>query len=55
VIRAVLDTSILVRAVLRPEASSGFIARELARGRFVALYSDAMLDELTEVLGSCGS
>lgn len=50
-IRAVLDTSILVRSVLRPLASMGFIARGLGEGRFVAVYSDVMLDELTEVLG----
>lgn len=29
----------------------GFVARGLGEGRFLALYSDAMLDELTEVLG----
>lgn len=50
-IRAVLDTSILVRAVLRPLGSVGFIPRGIGGDQFVALYSEEMLAELAEVLG----
>lgn len=50
-IRAVLDTSILIRAVLRPLGSVGFVLREIGQGRFVTLYSEDLLAELAEVLG----
>lgn len=49
-IRAVVDTNILVRAVLRPLGTLGTLPR-MIRGRyFVALYSDETLDELSSVL-----
>lgn len=49
-IRAVVDTSILVRAVLKPQGSVGPVVRSLREGRYVYLYSEATLNELIDVL-----
>jgi putative PIN family toxin of toxin-antitoxin system len=49
--RAVIDTTILVRAMLKPEGSVGPIVDLLRDGRFGFLYSDATLNELIDVLG----
>ncbi len=49
--RAVVDTNILVRALLKPHGSVGPLLDFLRDGRFVFLYSDATLDELIDVLG----
>jgi putative PIN family toxin of toxin-antitoxin system len=48
--RAVLDTSVLVSAILRPDGPSGAILRAARRGRFVMVTSPAILDELVDVL-----
>ena len=48
--RAVLDTSVLVSAILRPDGPSGAILRAVRRGRFVMVTSPAILDELVDVL-----
>jgi predicted nucleic acid-binding protein len=48
--RAVLDTSVLVSAILRPDGPSGAILRAARRGRFVMITSPAILDELVDVL-----
>lgn len=50
-IRAVVDTNILVRAVIKPRGSVGPILTYLASGLFVALYSDATIEEIVDVLG----
>lgn len=49
--RAVIDTNILVRAVLKPQGSAGQILDCLRDARFLYLYSDATLNELIDVLG----
>jgi putative PIN family toxin of toxin-antitoxin system len=48
--RAVLDTNILVRAVLRPGGVSGQIFRAFRRRRFQLVTSPSLLDELVRVL-----
>jgi putative PIN family toxin of toxin-antitoxin system len=49
-IRAVIDTSILIRSILKPKGSTGPILRQLKAGRFLLLYSEALLEELADVL-----
>ena len=49
--RAVIDTNILVRAMLKPDGSVGPVVDFLRDGRYVFLYSEATLNELNEVLG----
>jgi putative PIN family toxin of toxin-antitoxin system len=48
--RAVVDTNILVRAMLKPEGSVGPVVDFLRDGRYVFLYSEATLSELIDVL-----
>ena len=45
--RIVADTNILVSAIIRP---NGRFARHIRLGKFLLLVSDALLDELVEVL-----
>ncbi len=49
-IRAVVDTSIIVRAVLKPLGTVGPVLDWLAEKRYRFLYSEATLDELIDVL-----
>ena len=49
-LRAVIDTNIIVRAVLRPGGVSGQIFRAFRHGRFDLVPSTALLDELVRVL-----
>jgi PIN domain len=49
--RAVIDTNILVRAMLNPGGSVGPVVDLLRDGRYVYLYSQATLDEVIDVLG----
>jgi len=48
--RAVIDTNILVRAMLKPTGSVGPVVDFLREGRYVFLYSEATLNELIDVL-----
>jgi uncharacterized protein len=48
--RAVIDTNILVRAMLKPEGSVGPVVDFLRDRRYVFLYSEATLNELIAVL-----
>jgi putative PIN family toxin of toxin-antitoxin system len=50
VIRAVVDTSIRVRALLKPQGTVGPLLTRLRRGDYVLLYSEALLAELVDVL-----
>lgn len=50
-IRAVIDTNILVRAFIRRAGSVGPILEELLDGKYLLVYSGALLDELIDVLG----
>ena len=49
-IRAVVDTNILVRAIIKPAGSVGPVLQRLRRREYILLISRAMLDELVEVL-----
>jgi hypothetical protein len=49
-IRAVLDTNVLVSALLRPLGTPGAILRSLRNGGFTIIFSPELLDELTTVL-----
>jgi putative PIN family toxin of toxin-antitoxin system len=44
--RAVVDTNILIRALIRPQGSAGPVLQYLRDGRFQIVYSEALLDEL---------
>ncbi|GBD08116.1 hypothetical protein HRbin22_00348 [Candidatus Thermoflexus japonica] len=48
--RAVVDTNILVRALIRPQGTVGPVLLHLRRGDYTLLYSDATLEELVVVL-----
>ena len=49
--RAVLDTGVLVSALIRRQGAVGAVLRLLRDGRFVAIYSTDMLVEIIDVLG----
>ncbi|HVG08051.1 MAG TPA: PIN domain-containing protein [Thermoanaerobaculia bacterium] len=48
--RAVIDTNILVRSILNPKGPTGRLLEELRAGRFRLLYSELLLEELAGVL-----
>lgn len=48
--RAVLDTNILVSALIKPQGSLDFVLMRLRIGDYTLLYSNATLEELTDVL-----
>jgi putative PIN family toxin of toxin-antitoxin system len=48
--RAVIDTNILIRSILNPKGSTGPILEELKAGRFRLVYSEPLLAELADVL-----
>jgi putative PIN family toxin of toxin-antitoxin system len=48
--RAVVDTNVLVRAVIRPRGSCRLVLLGLRHGDYTLLYSQATLDELVDVL-----
>jgi putative PIN family toxin of toxin-antitoxin system len=49
--RAVIDTNILIRALLKPSGSVAPVLGKLSHGVFTALYSSELLQEIVEVLG----
>ncbi len=49
--RAVIDTGILVSALIRPQGTTGDVLRALRDGRFTAIYSTDILVEIIDVLG----
>lgn len=49
-IRAVVDTNILMRALIKPDGSVGPVLTHLRNGAYVLLYADPLLDELTAQL-----
>jgi putative PIN family toxin of toxin-antitoxin system len=49
-LRAVLDTSVLVAGVLRPDGPSGQVLRAFRQGLFTHVTSSAILDEMVDVL-----
>lgn len=48
--RAVVDTNVLVRAVIRPQGTVGPVLLRLRQGEYTLLYSRTLLEELTDVL-----
>ena len=48
--RTVVDTNILVRAVIRPQSTVGPVLLRLRQGEYTQLYSWASLEELIDVL-----
>ena len=48
--RVVVDTGILVSALIRPRGAIGDVLLALRNGRFTAIYSTPMMLEVTEVL-----
>jgi putative PIN family toxin of toxin-antitoxin system len=49
-VRAVVDTNVWVSAALKPASSPGRVLAAFREGRFTLVASDALLDELAEVL-----
>jgi len=49
-VRAVIDTNILVRALIKPGGSVGPVLGLLRDGRYEALYSREILEEIVDVL-----
>lgn len=48
--RAVVDTNILVRALIRPQGTVGPVLLRLRNGDYTLLYSQSTLEELIDVL-----
>lgn len=49
--RAVVDTNILVRALIKPMGTVGPVLQLLRDGAYTALFSEATLNEIVDVLG----
>ncbi len=49
--RAVVDTNILVRALIKPQGTVGPVLRRLREGEYLLLFSESLLAELVDVLG----
>ncbi|MCX6024879.1 MAG: hypothetical protein NTY23_01230 [Chloroflexi bacterium] len=49
-IRAVIDTSLLVRALIKPQGTVGPLLLGMRDASYLMLYSDALLGELADVL-----
>jgi putative PIN family toxin of toxin-antitoxin system len=49
--RAVVDTNILVRAVLQPQGAAGPVLLRMRQGDYVLLYAEPLLEERVDVLG----
>jgi len=49
-LRAVVDTNILIRAVVKPYGAVGPILTQLAAGAYTLVYSQPLIDELVEKL-----
>lgn len=50
ILRAVVDTNVLVSAIIRPQGRLGPIVLHLRQARFTLLYSQPLLNELVDVL-----
>jgi putative PIN family toxin of toxin-antitoxin system len=49
--RAVIDTGVLVSALIRRQGTTGDVLRALRDGRFTAIYTTDILVEIIDVLG----
>jgi putative PIN family toxin of toxin-antitoxin system len=50
-VRAVVDTGVLVSALIRRQGTTGDVLRALRAGRFTLVYTTPILVEMIEVLG----
>jgi len=50
-VRAVIDTGVLVSALIHRQGTTGEVLRALRDGRFTAVYSTDLLVEIIDVLG----
>jgi len=48
--RAVVDTNVLVRAVIKPTGTVGPVLLRLRQGEYTLLYAQSLLEELSDVL-----
>jgi putative PIN family toxin of toxin-antitoxin system len=48
--RAVIDTNILVSAMIKPRGNIGLILQHLRVGKYTLIYSEPMLTEIVDVL-----
>ncbi|MBI2332562.1 MAG: putative toxin-antitoxin system toxin component, PIN family [Chloroflexi bacterium] len=48
--RVAIDTNVLISAIIKPQNRMGLVIVHLRKGDYVLLYSEELLDELTEVL-----
>ncbi|MDX9993607.1 MAG: putative toxin-antitoxin system toxin component, PIN family [Anaerolineales bacterium] len=49
--RAVIDTEVLVSALIRKQGTTGDVLRALRDGRFAAIYTTDIMVEIIDVLG----
>jgi putative PIN family toxin of toxin-antitoxin system len=49
-IRAVIDTNVLVSGLIKPDGPTGAILQDLRQGRFTVVFSSGLLQELVSVL-----
>jgi len=49
-IRAIIDTSVLVSAVIRPQGALGFVIKNLRDGNYRYMYSLPLIEELVNVI-----
>jgi putative PIN family toxin of toxin-antitoxin system len=49
-VRVVVDTNILISAVIRPLGTVGLVLRHLRDGHYILIYSEPILTEIVDVL-----
>jgi putative PIN family toxin of toxin-antitoxin system len=50
-VRAVVDTNVIVSALIRPKGRAAVLWRRLSEGAFTAVFSPELIDEIAAVLG----
>ena len=50
-VRAVIDTNVIVSALIRPQGTAGVLWRRFGEGAFTAVFSPELIDEIAAVLG----
>jgi putative PIN family toxin of toxin-antitoxin system len=50
-VRAVVDTNVIVSALIRPHGTAGVLWQRLGDGDFTAVFSPELIDEIASVLG----
>ncbi|MCX6559156.1 MAG: putative toxin-antitoxin system toxin component, PIN family [Candidatus Aminicenantes bacterium] len=50
-VRAVIDTNVVVSALIRPKGPAAVLWRRLCEGAFTAVFSTELIDEIAAVLG----